>query len=86
MDHDLIGYLAAVCTTVSFIPQAWKVYKTREVEAISLWMYILFCAGVFFWLIYGWLIDSWPVTLANAVTLALASFILGVKLKSLKQT
>ena len=85
MNHDLIGYVAAICTTLSFVPQAWKVYATRDVEAISLWMYILFCTGVLFWLVYGWLIGSWPVTLANAVTLALASFILGVKIKSLKQ-
>ena len=78
---DTIGYLAAVLTTCSFVPQAWLTLRTRDVSGISAGMYSVFTAGVALWLIYGWLTDAWPVVLANAVTLALASFILVMKLR-----
>jgi len=76
---DAIGYLAAFLTTCSFVPQAWLTLRTRDVSGISLSMYGVFTAGVALWLLYGWLTDAWPVVLANAVTLALASFILVMK-------
>ena len=78
---DTIGYLAAVLTTCSFVPQAWLTLRTRDVSGISAGMYSVFTAGVALWLLYGWLTDAWPVVLANAVTLALASFILVMKLR-----
>ena len=78
---DAIGYLAAFLTTCSFVPQAWLTLRTRDVSGISLGMYAVFTAGVALWLLYGWLTDAWPVVLANAVTLALASFILVMKLR-----
>ena len=78
---DTIGYLAALLTTCSFVPQAWLTLRTRDVSGISAGMYSVFTAGVALWLIYGWLTDAWPVVLANAVTLALASFILVMKLR-----
>ena len=78
---DTIGYLAAFLTTCSFVPQAWLTLRTRDVSGISAGMYSVFTAGVALWLIYGWLTDAWPVVLANAVTLALASFILVMKLR-----
>ena len=78
---DTIGYLAAFLTTCSFVPQAWLTLRTRDVSGISAGMYSVFTAGVALWLLYGWLTDAWPVVLANAVTLALASFILVMKLR-----
>lgn len=78
---DTIGYLAAVLTTCSFVPQAWLTLRTRDVSGISAGMYSVFTAGVALWLIYGWLTDAWPVVLANAVTLALAGSILVMKLR-----
>ena len=78
---DTIGYVAAFLTTCSFVPQAWLTLRTRDVSGISLGMYAVFTTGVALWLLYGWLTDAWPVVLANAVTLALASFILGMKLR-----
>ena len=78
---DVVGYAAAVLTTVSFVPQAWHTWRTRDVGGISLGMYAVFAAGVFLWLVYGLLLDAWPVIVANAITLALAIAILAMKLK-----
>ena len=77
---DWIGYAAAAFTTASFVPQAWLTFKTRNVSGISLGMYSVFSVGVALWLAYGLLLQAWPVVVANAVTLALASGILTMKL------
>ena len=76
-----IGYFAAFCTTFAFLPQAIKVYQTKSTKDISLYMFLIFTVGVFSWLIYGLIINDWPVILANAVTLVLSFFILIYKLK-----
>jgi MtN3 and saliva related transmembrane protein len=78
---DLIGSVAAVLTTASFIPQAWHSFKTRDVSGISLGMYSVFTLGVALWLLYGVLLQSWPLMIANSITLALAAAILGMKLR-----
>ena len=78
--QDLIGYGAATLTTLSFVPQAWLTFRTRDVRGISLGMYSAFTVGVGLWLLYGVLLRAWPIVLANAVTLALASVILTMKL------
>lgn len=75
----MIGYLAACLTTAAFVPQVWKVYRTRDTRAISQAMYLIFSLGVFFWLIYGWYLGSWPIVLANGVTLLLSLSILWMK-------
>ena len=76
-----IGFFAAFCTTIAFLPQAIKVYKTRSTKDISLYMFLIFTIGVLSWLTYGLIINDWPVILANAVTLILSFFILIYKLK-----
>ena len=81
MFSDLIGYLAASLTTASFVPQAWLTFKTRDVRGISLGMYSVFTAGVALWLLYGLSLGAWPIVVANAITLALAASILGMKLR-----
>lgn len=78
---NFIGSLAATLTTAAFIPQAWLTWKSRRADGVSLGMYSIFTAGVALWLLYGVLIDAWPVIIANALTLALALFILGMKLR-----
>lgn len=78
---DWIGSLAAVLTTVSFVPQAWHTFKTRDVSGISLGMYGVFTAGIACWLVYGWLLGAWPIVIANCITLALAVAILVMKLR-----
>ncbi|RKD12862.1 hypothetical protein BCY91_11515 [Pelobium manganitolerans] len=83
MEHAItsIGLIAACCTTISFVPQALKVIKSKNTEGISLYMYILFVSGVSMWLCYGILINDAPVIIANAITLVFASTILYYKLK-----
>ena len=78
---ELIGYLAAVLTTCSFVPQAWLTFRTRDVSGISLGMYSVFACGVTLWLTYGVLLDAWPIVIANGITLALAVCILFMKLR-----
>jgi MtN3 and saliva related transmembrane protein len=79
--ENLIGAIAALLTTIAFIPQAWLTWKTRRTDHISLGMYLIFTIGVALWLAYGLLIGAWPVIIANATTLVLALFILGMKLR-----
>jgi MtN3 and saliva related transmembrane protein len=78
---EWVGYAAAVLTTLSFVPQVWHTWRTRDVGGISLGMYTVFAAGVFLWLVYGLMLDAWPIVVANAITLALAVAILAMKLK-----
>lgn len=80
MGTELLGYLAAFCTTVAFVPQALQVYRTRSTRDLSLGMFLLFTTGVALWLWYGVRIGSMPVTVANVLTLALAGYILSMKL------
>ena len=78
---DLIGTLAAVLTTISFLPQALHTFRTKDVRGISLGMYSAFTLGVALWLVYGLLLGAWPVVVANAITLLLALAILTMKLR-----
>ncbi|MHB1237929.1 MAG: SemiSWEET transporter [Gallionella sp.] len=78
---DWIGSSAAALTTIAFIPQAWKVWRTNHTADISLGMYALFTAGVALWLAYGLMLDSWPIIIANSVTLLLAGIVLAMKIK-----
>jgi MtN3 and saliva related transmembrane protein len=77
---ESVGYLAAAATTISLVPQALKVIKTRDTHSISLGMYVLFSTGVILWLVYGILMKASPIILANAVTLFFTAIILFYKL------
>ena len=77
----IVGFVAAILTTGAFVPQIVKVWRTRAADDISLGMYSLFTLGVALWLLYGVLIASWPVILANLVTLLLAGAVLVMKIK-----
>lgn len=78
---DWIGYGAALLTTAAFVPQAVKSWNTRDLSGISLGMYGLFTLGVALWLLYGLFIGSWPVVVANAITLLLAGMVLILKIR-----
>lgn len=80
---EFIGIIAAILTTISFLPQTLLVIRTGHTDGISLSMYALFTAGVTGWLIYGLLTGSLPVVLANAITLVFATTILALKVRSL---
>ena len=79
---DIFGILGASLTTISFVPQAAMVIRTKRTEGISLLMYSLFTIGVAFWLAYGVLLGEWPIILANSITLLLASTILAIAAKT----
>jgi MtN3 and saliva related transmembrane protein len=81
MSVEVIGYLAAAFTTLSFVPQAIKTIRSRDTAAISLAMYLSFTTGLVLWLAYGMAVGSWPIILANALALPLAATILAFKLR-----
>lgn len=78
---DFIGYVAATCTTLSFLPQLIRVLRLRSAREISLGMFLIFSVGTALWLTYGVLVHSKPVIAANAVTFVLAMSILIFKLR-----
>ena len=78
---DIIGYVAATLTTASFVPQAWHTFRTKDVSGISLAMYSAFTLGVSLWLVYGLLLQAWPIVIANMITVTLALAILTLKLR-----
>jgi MtN3 and saliva related transmembrane protein len=78
---EIIGYCAAFLTTIAFLPQAIRSWRTKDLSGISLGMYSLFTVGVGLWLIYGLIIEKWPLIMANTLTFALALSILLLKLR-----
>ena len=76
-----IGFFAAFCTTIAFLPQAIKVYKTKSTKDILLLMFIIFTVGVASWLAYGVYLNDLPLIIANTITLILSLFILFYKIK-----
>jgi len=77
----LLGFGAALLTTLAFLPQAIKVWRTRTTTDISLLTFLTFCAGIILWLSYGILTSDLPLIAANSATLVLAGTILGFKLR-----
>ena len=75
-----LGSAAALCSTTSFLPQAWKVIRTRDTAAISAGMYGVTVVGFALWLAYGWVLGQWPLIVTNGVCLLLSAFILTMKL------
>jgi MtN3 and saliva related transmembrane protein len=77
--RDVVGYSAAILTTVAFVPQALKSWQTRDLSGVSLPMYSLFTLGVALWLAYGIILGEWPIIVANTITLALSGAVLALK-------
>ncbi len=82
---EYLGFLAAILTTGSFLPQAIMTLRTKNTDGISLTMYSLFTTGVAFWFIYGILLSSWSLIIANSITFLLAVSILTVKILNTKK-
>ncbi len=78
---EAVGMVAGLLTTVAFIPQVAKTWRTRSARDFSLNMLVLFTIGVALWLVYGIMIHALPVILPNIVTLLLSAYILSVKLR-----
>lgn len=78
---EILGMIAAVLTTASFLPQVYKTWKTKDTKSLSLTMYVCFFIGIVLWLIYGFLIDSLPMILANGITTITTFLLIVLKLK-----
>ncbi len=78
---EIIGLLAATLTTSSFVPQVYKIWKTKSAEGVSLTMFLMFFSGVILWLFYGLYIHSVAMTVANVITASLALIIIYYKFK-----
>jgi MtN3 and saliva related transmembrane protein len=78
---NAVGTVAALCTTLCWVPQALKVIREKRTEGLSLATQSVFSLGVAFWCTYGFLLGSWPLILANVVTLLLSLTILVLKLR-----
>lgn len=76
----LIGSIAAICSTISFTPQAWKIIRTRETKDISTGMYLFTVAAFAAWVTYGAMLGEWPLIVANSICFVLSAFILAMKL------
>jgi len=80
--YESIGIIAAILTTSAFIPQVYKIYKEKKAQGVSLTMYLIMFVGVLLWLIYGVLIGSIAIIIANSVTAVLQLFVIIFKLKN----
>jgi len=78
---NTLGLIAGALTTVAFIPQVMKIWKSRHTADISLGMFSIFSVGVLLWLLYGIQLDALPIILSNGITLVLSLTILVFKLK-----
>ena len=81
MNPEIIGGIAAILTTAAYIPQSIKIFREKDTKSISLGMYIMITGGIAMWLIYGIMIESISVIIANGVTLVLACGILIMKIR-----
>jgi MtN3 and saliva related transmembrane protein len=81
MKASVLGYVAGILTTLAFLPQVLKAFRTRRTKDISLTMWLMLCIGVCCWLVYGILLSAIPIIIANAATLILAGAVLLLKLR-----
>lgn len=79
--ENYLGFLAAFCTTIAFIPQAVKIYKSKHTKDISLGMFSLLNIGLVLWLCYGLMIESYPIIISNVITIIFALYILITKIR-----
>lgn len=73
---SIVGFTAAIFTTISFLPQVIKTIKTKHSRDLSIGMYSFFVTGVLLWFVYGFFIHDIPMIIANGITLCLATIIL----------
>jgi len=79
---EIIGYLSGACTTLAFLPQAIKSITTKNVSGLSLYMYVIYCIGLVFWILYGVYLHSFQIILFNSITLVFNVIILCMIIKS----
>ena len=77
----LLGLVAGFLTTIAFVPQVWKTWKSKSAKDVSLPAFIAFAAGVALWIAYGILKSELPIVIWNAITLVLAIMIVMMKIR-----
>ncbi len=77
----ILGVIAAICTTCSFLPQVIKILRSKRTNDVSFLMYAILSTGLFLWLIYGFLLMDLPLIMANTVSLTLAMCVLVLKIR-----
>lgn len=82
---EMLGYLSGICTTVAFLPQAIKSITTKNVSGLSMFMYIIYCMGLIFWILYGVYLHSFQIMLFNSITLVFNAVILYMIIKAPKK-
>lgn len=82
MNIEIVGFIAAALTTSAYMPQAYKIWKTKNADSVSLGMYLVMFFGVFLWLIYGVYVNSPSMILANTLSLFIILMILYFKITS----
>lgn len=80
---DILGYIAAFCTTSSFLPQVMLIIRTKDTDSLSLGMYSLLVLGIILWIFYGYYKKDSVLIWANSVSLLFASIILSFKIKNM---
>ena len=80
---DVFGGVAAILTTIAFVPQVMKSWRSGSTRDVSLGMFVIFSTGLSLWLVYGFIIESRPIIIANIVTLSLTGIIITFKLRDM---
>jgi MtN3 and saliva related transmembrane protein len=83
---NLIGSAAALCSIVSFVPQAVKIIRERDASSVSLRMHVVTVTGFALWTVYGFLLQSWPLVASNLAALGVSGLILALKLRYSRAT
>lgn len=78
---DILGMIAGMLTTIAFVPQVVKTWRSKSTDDISYGMFILFSLGLVLWLAYGIVLNALPIIISNTITLILALIILGLKFR-----
>jgi len=81
-DIVIIGYFAGICTAIAQFPQAMKVIKTGDTKSISFGMYFIMTLGIALWLLYGVLLNNWPMILSNGICLIPSAYIMSITIRN----
>tara|TARA_B100000700_G_C14622847_1_gene659028 strand:+ start:133 stop:396 length:264 start_codon:yes stop_codon:yes gene_type:complete len=86
VQSEYLGYIAAILTTIAFLPQLFRTYRTKSADDVSIVMLLMFITGLMFWIFYGLETNAKPVLIANIITLILNLGILILKIDFMKKT
>ncbi|MDH5413570.1 MAG: SemiSWEET transporter [Flavobacteriaceae bacterium] len=81
LNIEIVGVIAAILTTSAFVPQVYKTWKSKSAKELSLTMYLVLFTGILLWFIYGYVIESFAIKLANIITGLLVLILIYFKLK-----